>query len=228
MPYNSIVNDMSVLGDETVLASVEDLSTSARIRNAALELFARRGVEATSVRAIAQAAGVSPGLVQHYFPTKADLREAVDQYVVKVTATAFADLPREDTTSSGRVEAIGRRITSLFRERALGQRYVARGLIDRDERALAIFDAVVELVESLVREDMRDGRIAADVDTTWAALHPVVYLFGVVLLEHAINRRLPEPIRSEDGLERMHRANSSLYRDGLYLVDRDDDGSTAS
>jgi hypothetical protein len=38
----------------------------------------------------------------------------------------------------------------------------------------------------------------------------------VVLLEHAIDRQLPEPLRSEQGLERWRRATSAIHREGLY------------
>lgn len=214
---------MSVSGFGEVLASVEDLSPSARIRNAALELFARRGVDATSVRAIAQAAGVSPGLVQHYYPTKTALRDAVDRYVLQVTASAYSDLPHGEVTSAGRVEEIGQRVTAMFRDRAAGHRYVARGLIDRDERALQMFDSLFELVQSLVDEDVREGRMHSDIDLTWAALHVLVFHFGVVLLEHAINRRLPEPLRTPGQLERWRRATSDLYQRGLHRSDPADE-----
>src|SRR5947209_13632787 len=42
-----------------------DLTGKARIRDAAMALFAKQGVAATSLRAVARAAGVSPGLVVH-------------------------------------------------------------------------------------------------------------------------------------------------------------------
>ena len=207
---------MAVSDQGGIVASFKDLSPYARIRHAALELFARRGVEATSVRAVAKAAGVSPGLVQHYFPSKTDLRDAVDQYVLEVTATAFADLPGPDMTSAGRVEEISQRVITLFRDRALGQRYVARGLIDRDERALAIFDAVFQLGKHVVEEDIKEGRVEPDIDVVWASLHIAVYHFGVILLEAAINRHLADPLRSEPGLERWRQATTRLYSQGLY------------
>ncbi len=55
---------------------------SERIRNAALKSFAARGAAATSLRAVAADAGVSLGLVQHHFATKAGLIKAVDDYVL--------------------------------------------------------------------------------------------------------------------------------------------------
>ena len=51
--------------------------TEARILAAASELFVASGYERTTIRAIAQAAGVDAGLVMHYFGSKQELFEKV-------------------------------------------------------------------------------------------------------------------------------------------------------
>jgi AcrR family transcriptional regulator len=51
--------------------------TEARILAAASELFAASGYERTTIRAVAQAAGVDAGLVMHYFGSKQELFERV-------------------------------------------------------------------------------------------------------------------------------------------------------
>jgi signal transduction histidine kinase len=63
------------------LAADQDLTGRARIREAAMALFAARGVEATSLRAVAREADVSPALVVHHFGSKQGLAEAVDEAV---------------------------------------------------------------------------------------------------------------------------------------------------
>jgi len=62
--------------------SAEDLSTRARIREAAIRRFAQDGMDAP-LRAIAADAGVSPGLILHHFGSRAGLREACDEYVLR-------------------------------------------------------------------------------------------------------------------------------------------------
>ncbi|MDY6807489.1 MAG: TetR family transcriptional regulator [Actinomycetota bacterium] len=68
-------------------AGADDRTTRARVRDAAIEVFARDGFSAT-VRAIADAAGVSPGLVIHHFGSKADLRAECDAHVLRRTREA--------------------------------------------------------------------------------------------------------------------------------------------
>jgi AcrR family transcriptional regulator len=65
-----------------VRAAMDDLTGRARIRDAAITCFAATGFDAT-VRAIAAAAGVSPGLITHHFGSKEALREECDAEVLR-------------------------------------------------------------------------------------------------------------------------------------------------
>lgn len=58
-----------------------DLSTKARIRDAAIRRFAQDGLQA-SLRTIAADAGVSPGLIMHHFGSSAGLRAACNEHVL--------------------------------------------------------------------------------------------------------------------------------------------------
>ncbi|MGW4364205.1 TetR family transcriptional regulator [Nocardia takedensis] len=60
-----------------------DLSTAARIRDAAIDVFGEHGFQ-VGVRAIAAAAGVSPGLVNHHFGSKDGLRAVCDERVLEI------------------------------------------------------------------------------------------------------------------------------------------------
>lgn len=62
--------------------SPTDLTTRARLRNSAIELFATRGFDA-SVREIAAHAGVSAGLITHHFGSKESLRQECDAEVLR-------------------------------------------------------------------------------------------------------------------------------------------------
>ncbi|MEZ5087667.1 MAG: helix-turn-helix domain-containing protein [Tessaracoccus sp.] len=57
--------------------------TAARIRDAAIDMFGRRGFEAASVREIAREAAVSPALVIHHYGSKDKLREHCDDYLMR-------------------------------------------------------------------------------------------------------------------------------------------------
>ncbi|HEY2203417.1 MAG TPA: helix-turn-helix domain-containing protein, partial [Pseudonocardia sp.] len=71
---------------ERATAQAAGESAEARILRAALTLFARQGFSATGVRALGREAGVSPGLVLHYFGSKEGLRAAVERLVTSRVA----------------------------------------------------------------------------------------------------------------------------------------------
>jgi AcrR family transcriptional regulator len=71
LPAHTIIEPQLTARERKALASKE------HILETALKLFARHGFDGTSTKQIAQAAGIAEGLIFHYFPTKADLLNAV-------------------------------------------------------------------------------------------------------------------------------------------------------
>jgi len=74
-------------------AGDQDLTAKARIRNAALDLYASQGEDRTSMRAIAAAAGVTVGLLVHHYGTKDRIRDAVEELIVDYFRQAIARAP---------------------------------------------------------------------------------------------------------------------------------------
>ena len=190
-----------------------DLTSAARIRNAALEGFAREGVAATSIRDVAEAAGVSAGLVQHHFPTKAALRDAVNEYVLSLAREEFEQL---DPDPADAFEEVGDRITEFVRDHPLAFEYVARGVAEGDEAALGIFDTFVGIADAVLGRLADKGLLDPGLDLRWAALNVVVLNLGTVLFRQAVDRHLPEAFASEDGLQRWNRADTALFKGGFY------------
>lgn len=102
-----------MVADEPLMV-VEHSAARTRILDAALELFARHGVSATSLQMIADAIGVTKAAVYHQFPAK-------DQIVLAVTA-------RE----------LGRLVPALERAEALGA-----GPAARDELLVVVIEMAV-------------------------------------------------------------------------------------
>jgi TetR/AcrR family transcriptional regulator, regulator of cefoperazone and chloramphenicol sensitivity len=199
-----------------------DLTGLARIRNAALNGFARDGVAATSIRDVAKEAGVSPGLVQHYFSTKAALVEAVNGHVVAIATDAFSD-PSQSSSPSEAQQELGDRVTAFVREHPTAVLYVARSAADGEEAALEIFDAFVAIARDQWQRLADRGLLRPDTDLTWTALHAVVLVLGAVLLEDAVDRHLPQPFFTPGQLERWNAASNALFREGTYRATPADD-----
>ncbi|HZR83529.1 MAG TPA: helix-turn-helix domain-containing protein [Candidatus Binatia bacterium] len=182
-------------------------STYERIRAAALEGFARKGAAATSIRDVAAAARVSPGLVQHYFPSKTALRAAVDQHVTQLARGALSVREVEGDV----VEDIAQRVTSLVSDHFLALLYVARGVAEKDEAAMAIFDTLTKLCRDQLAAFQRRGMLRADLDLEWAALHTVLINLGTVIMEPGVSRQLGRPFLTKPQLKRWKEATTALF-----------------
>ena len=193
-----------------------DLTAVARIRNAALERFARDGAAGTTIRDVAKAAGVSPGLVQHHFKSKADLEQAVNDYVLQIAVEASEGL--EEATAEATTEelflAMGERITELVRNHRSALLYVIRSAANGEKAGLDIFDAFLALVNGHVERLAGEGTLRDDVDRLWLGLQVVILDLGTVLLEPAIERHLPEPLLEPEQLDRWRKACTELLRRG--------------
>src|SRR5436190_203210 len=121
-------------------ATADDRSSIERIRTAALRCFATHGTSATSLRTVAEAAGVSIGLVQHHFTNKAGLIKCVDDHVMAVVVAAISQpIPPPPADS---IAEMGTRVTRIMAEHSEIADYVGRALIDRSPLGVAIFDTL--------------------------------------------------------------------------------------
>lgn len=134
-------------------ATVDDLTAKARIRNTALDLYAKHGEDRISLRAIAAEAGVAVGLVQHHFKTKAGLRDAVDQLVVDYFANALAEVP-ESASTSVRDDAV----RDMLRANPTVVDYVRRALLQPNVADSHLIDVIVDLTQREVRAARKTGR----------------------------------------------------------------------
>ncbi len=200
--------------------ATSDLTGLARIRNAALDRFAQDGVAAASIRDVAKHAGVSPGLVQHYFPSKAALVEAVNAHVIALATNAFSG-PIEDGSSLAALQELGDRLTEFVAKHPTALSYVARSAADGETGALGIFDAFLQIARQQWQRLADRDLLRADIDLEWSALHIVVLVLGTILLKDAIDRHLPEPFFTTAQLERWNAAGSALFREGTYRTNPD-------
>lgn len=196
-----------------------DLTTFARIRNAALQGFATDGVAATSIRDVARAARVSPGLVQHHFPTKAALAQAVNDYVAAIAIDAFRDVPAARSAADAS-EELGARVAALVHEHPNALLYVARASIEGDPGALDLFDTFVSIAEQQWQQLAKDDLLRADMDQQWTVLNTIVVNLGPLLFQAALDRHLSHPFSSPEGLDRWQTATTKLFRHGVYRADQ--------
>jgi len=183
--------------------STEDFTARARIRDAAIKLFTERGMDKTSILDIAEAAGVSGGLIRHHFGSKDGLREACDTYVFDELLKFKEEVLAKGVANPGFLPTFDAR-QLLFR------RYMGRAMIDGSEAAEAQFTEIVDGTEQYFREqgmDMPDPRGVA------AALAAMTG--GLMILQDHIARALGEEPGTHEAMLRMSMAAGHLFMNPL-------------
>ncbi|MGF2945552.1 TetR/AcrR family transcriptional regulator [Mycobacterium sp. Lab-001] len=197
-----------------------------RIRASALRLFAAQGTSATTLRAIAAAAEVSLGLVQHYFATKADLISAVDAHVLEVVGGVMAQ-PVSDPPADS-VAEMGRRVTALLIQQPDVVDYVVDALVSGRALGTLVFDALAALGADRWKELDDLGQTRPDLDRLWAPLHPLVLVLGALVLRPHLDRHLPQPFSTPTQMRRWEESVTALLREGHLRTSGPGGASTES
>jgi AcrR family transcriptional regulator len=159
-----------------------DLTSRARIRDAAMRLFADQGEKATTIRAVAEQAGVAPGLVSHHFGSKQGLRDACDGYVLDY----LRQIIKQGVDEQGVADPAY--LDSVYQGAADVLRYVARALVDGSTGAAALFDNFVALTEEYLASHAPSSDTQSDPRTQAAVI--VAMRLGVWVLHPHLLRAI--------------------------------------
>lgn len=175
---------------------IEDLSTRARIRDAAMAEFGEKGFKGATMKSIAATAGVSVGLVQHHFGTKNGLRTACDERVLDLIRMKISML--EDGTLTD-----PRSLASLMAMAPLVQHYLSRALVEDSPAMAEIVDEVMDITEQFLTDFLPNRFGVGSVRTrNAAAVITAVNTSTMVLQSHLARRIGVEPF-SEEALTRI-------------------------
>lgn len=155
-----------------------DFTARARIRDAAMRLFADHGPAATTIRAVAEQADVAPGLVSHHFGSKQGLRDACDDYVLEYLREIVAQGVDEQGVADPAY------LDQVYQGASDVMRYVARALVDGSAGAAALFDNFVALTEDYLVDHPSHGAASQTDPRTQAAVMVAMRLGVWVLHPH--------------------------------------------
>lgn len=180
--------------------------TADRIRDAAIAEFAAHGFVKTTVRKIATAAGVSPGLVIHHFGSKDALRVACDEHVFAQSA----EIKKENATASTPLIA---EMVSDGPMRTYVE-YFLKSILDPSEHGQRFFDHHVEVVENAIEEGFAGYTFRQSGDRRARATMIAMLSIAPMLVEPRVRRVLgTEDL--EGSMARLIPHFFDLYRNGI-------------
>ncbi len=191
----------------------EDLSTAARIRTTAFTLFAQHGIRATTVRMVADAAGVSAGLVLHHFGSKHGLRTACDEWLLERLGRDKAATARGDSAAMGQM-------TSQLAELSPFMDYIVAGLSEGGEGADRLFDRVCDMTDDLITDGITAGTMRDPLDRVAWVTTLTAFSCGLSMLGTQVARRLGGTTLMDPTVyARYALASVELFTHGMFTDD---------
>jgi TetR/AcrR family transcriptional regulator, regulator of cefoperazone and chloramphenicol sensitivity len=191
-----------------------DLNARARIREAALALFGSAGF-AVPLRTIADAAGVSAGLVIHHFGNKEGLREAVDESVMAAFRDRFASLPLDAPADELSLAMAGAFADVIAASPELRQ-YLRRSLLDGTPASSTVVDQLLASITRGLDRLQRAGGLRDGSDPVWRPFQVLFVVLGPVLLEPVLQRHVDQPVYAPDVIRARTAANYDFVSRGLF------------
>jgi AcrR family transcriptional regulator len=191
-------------------------SLKAKILDVAEELFSEQGYAATSIRQIAEQAGVNPALVHYYFENKRNLLETVMERVLEPLAKAIARMDADQHASPQQIAGL---IISMAARHPNIPRLMIREVIlpGAEMQNLFIEKLAPQLggaLPALLEREKAAGRLRKDADASISAV-----LIMAVCIFPFVARTLAEPALGvrydEQGIELLGRQIADLFQRGL-------------
>lgn len=198
---------VSMLTVRSVPDHDEELTAAARIRRTAMALFGEKGFAATTVRAIAAAAGVSTALVFHHFGSKRGLAQAIDDWLFDLSADQKRDFIVKGIFAIEPAHPDDEAIIA----------YLARVISDGGEAAEVLFARLVTGTVDILDAGIAAGTVKPSPDPTARAGVLVAQALGTLLLSDALSRHLGgESITKSPAYERFAAASLQIYTEGVF------------
>lgn len=186
-----------------------------KILRAGLELFGSQGFAATTVRQIANRAGVSVGLVNHHFGSKEGLRIACDEWAMSTIGgekNLFAE-------AGGSLPELGRYLDD-HPEFAPLMDYLTTTFREGGPAADRVFDLLVEVSENLLKTGIAAGTIRPVEDVGGLAAVLTAYSLGASLLSKPLATKLGgESLLDKEAYAAYARISLDLFQRGLLITD---------
>ncbi len=200
--------------------SEDDLTARAVIRDRALGLFAERGPDAVTIREIAAAADVSPGLVLHHYGSKQGLRDAVDAHV----AGLFDQMSATVTDDPAQLGDGGPQTVGSFAELMLAfipadspvPAYLRRLLLSGEDAGRELFRRWFALSEVMTDRLVAAGILRASADPAVRAAFLMVNDLALLLLRDHLADVLGFDPLSARGIRRWAADVVPAYAEGVF------------
>lgn len=173
------------------MSTPDPSSAREQILDAAGELFARKGLGPTTIKAIGTAAHLNPALLYYYFGSKEELYRAVLQRVISGMVARGGAAFDAASTPEDAIRALVAAQMEFVLSHPHAPRLMVREMIDHEARQaeamlLQVAAALFERLCGVIEQGQRDGLFRADVEPRFAAISTIAQVVYFIIARPAI------------------------------------------
>ncbi len=139
------------------------------IRQAAQQVFARRGVKGTGLAHVAEAAGMGRSSLYHYYPDKEALVRDLLAELIEEEEAAFAAVAKGDGSALQRIEQLTRALMELLEPWASVGRLILELRASETRRFRGLFKRIRRHLAAAIAEGQQRGEIDRALDPALTA-----------------------------------------------------------
>lgn len=192
------------------------------LTEAAIRHFARHGFGKAALSGIASDAGVSIGMVRHYFGSKDGLIDHCNRIVTERLGGVFRAILDGELPADGMafIDEMQRRTVAELQGRVHLLYYLKHLSIDQPEASLAMFRDYFQLLQGELNRLEALGHLRKDANKVWLTFQLMFMQMGPVYLSEQIEAIIGAPAHSERAIRERGEENVRFMKYGL--LPRDD------
>lgn len=186
----------------------DDLTSKAKLRDAAIELTSEG--RPLTARSVAERAGVSTGLIRHYYGSMDGLTQACDQHIADVIRESKEDA----LANSGMINVFGA-VAATGDAHVMA--YLARRLTEDSEQINDLVDLLATDAAAYIQQAIDADFMAPLSDVKTAAQMLTIYSLGSLALHDHLERLMDidvtsSDLRSQPGIKRYLTVQFEIFR----------------
>lgn len=187
-----------------------------QLLTASLHVLASRPAREATVRTIAAAAGVTPGLVVHHFGTKEKLFSEVDALVAARFTDAMTIHPQTQDHREA-MSAIAAGLSKVIGGDSDLRGYLRHSILEATPGGVAVFGHLVDLTSSTLQRFAGQG-YEPEGGLPWLAVQIVTINLAGLLFEPVLTALGDTDLFSNEGVTRRTRANLGFISRALGVA----------
>ena len=190
----------------------------------AIKLFAQKGFSAVDLREISKDAGVTVGLIRHYFDSKEGLIDEAIANVIEQLQSVFSQVTADIDASDGEafIDLMSQRHTDLLYSRYELLQFLKHLAVELPDQSRSIFKAYYKHLNSEILELERRWGLHAEIDPSWLTFTLMFIQLGPIFLSEQIKSIMDFDKDNKAVMLKRNITSTEMLKHGIVAKHKDE------